>query len=108
MARYDDINAKLVLYATVLSCVLLLAIVFAGQALTYYWSFSYEDRRLDNSEYETSEEAIREQRASLAGYRWVNEPPAEEGQEPSKRLNIPLDRAKEAVLQEMQSGTAGA
>ena len=108
MARYDDINAKIVLYATVLSCILLVAIILAGQAMTYYWSFAYEDQRLDSSEYETSQEAIREQRASVAGYKWVNEPPPEEGQEPVKRLNIPLDRAKEAVLQEMQPGTAGA
>jgi hypothetical protein len=108
MARYDDINAKVVLYATVLSCILLFAIIQAGQAMTFYWSYTYEDRRLDNSEYETSEEAIREQRASLGGYKWVNEPPAEEGQEPVKRLNIPLDRAKEAVLQDLQSSTAGA
>lgn len=108
MARYDDINAKVVLYATVLSCILLLAIILAGQAMTYYWSYAYEDRRLDSTEYETSKAVIREQRASVDGYKWINEPPAEEGQEPAKRLNIPLDRAKEAVLQEMQSTTAGA
>lgn len=108
MARYDDINAKVVLYATVLSCILLFVIVQAGQALTFYWSYAYEDRRLDNSEYETSEEAIREQRATLDGYKWVNEPPVEEGQEASKRLNIPLDRAKKAVLQDMQPGIVGA
>ena len=108
MARYDDINARMVLYATALSCILLFVIIQAGQAMTYYWSYRIEDSALERSEYETSKQAIREQQGTVSGYKWVNEPPAAEGQEAVKRLNIPLDRAKDAVLQELRSAAAGA
>ena len=107
MARYDDINARMVLYVTAFSCILLFVIIQAGQALTYYWSYAVEEKVLAASEYESSRHAIREQQASVSGYRWVTVPPAEEGGEPQKKLQIPLERAREVILQEARTQTSG-
>ncbi len=103
MARYDDINAPAVAYATVLSCVVLFVIVFATQALTNYWTGKAEDKSLGASEYTASNQVVREQRDSISGYRWVNVPAAQENAPPEKKLQIPIDRAQEVVLEEMKS-----
>ncbi len=103
MARYDDINSPAVAYATVLSCVVLFAVIQATQALTNYWANTTEQQVLDNSEYTLSNNVIREQRNSINGYQWVNVPGVDEKAPPEKRLQIPIDRAQEVVLEEFKS-----
>ena len=103
MARYDDINSKMVLYATITSCLLLFAVIQATQALTYYWKFKAETKTLDDSEYTLATKVIREQEDRLDGYQWFKLPPVEENGEPLKRLKIPIEQAKKIVEQEMRS-----
>lgn len=103
MARYDDINSKIVLYATVLSAVVLFGLIQAGQAMYFYLGNTVEERRLASSNYLASKAVIAEQRASVGEYRWVKEPPATEGEEAKKRLNIPLEQAKKVILQEIDT-----
>ena len=106
MARYDDLNTNMIAYATIISCLLLLAILQGTQALCYNMVNAEAERKAANSEYTTSSKVIREQRQSLNGYSKVALPAPAEGQEPAanqgSRIQIPIDRAIEAVIQENQ------
>ncbi len=107
MARYDDINAPMVAYAAIISCVFLFVVIQATQALTYFWTNQAEERALANFEYRSSVNSIREQRSSLSGYKWVVPQVEQEEGQPAptetaeKKLHIPIERAQEVVLAEM-------
>lgn len=108
MARYDDLNTKTIAYATIFSGWLLVLVIFLVQGLSYYWESTEEARKRDRSEYTSSLKVLQDQRASMSKYEWVSLPPPEvtEGQtapEPQRRLQIPIERAKELILQEVSS-----
>ncbi len=109
MARYDDLDVKFIAFATLISCLLLVAILQGTQALCYSMTNSEQAKKLEMSEYTTSKAVIGEQLKSLSGYRKVAVPPAtgpdgkpvETG--PTSRLQIPLDRATQLLLEEAKS-----
>jgi hypothetical protein len=113
MARYDDIDTKFVAYATVVSCLLLVAILQGTQALCYYFVGLEDQRKIDGYEYVSSNKVIREQIESLSGYQEVDVPPAmgPDGKpvsdKPTKRLQIPIEKAQQLLLKEAQSKSAG-
>jgi hypothetical protein len=110
MARYDDLDTKFILFATLISCLLLVAILQGTQALSYYMGNAAQAKKLQESEYTKSNAVIREQLESLSGYQRVPLPPVTgpDGKpvagEPLSRLQIPLERARELLIQEAKSG----
>lgn len=111
MARYDDINTTFIGYFTVLSAGFLLAIVFAFQAMAYYWEYSEEQRKFSDSEYKASTEILSEQKKNLSGYEWVKVPaipatPDSPAVPESKRLQIDIKQAMEIIVKENQKPAA--
>jgi hypothetical protein len=111
MARYDDINTTFIGYFTVLSAGFLLAIVFAFQAMAYYWEYSEEQRKFSDSEYKGSTEILSEQKKNLSGYEWVKVPaipatPDSPAVPESKRLQIDIKQAMEIIVKENQKPAA--
>ncbi len=114
MARYDDLDIKFIAFATLISCLLLVAILQGTQALCYYWTDSEQAKKLESSEYATSKSIIRQQTESLTSYQKVAVPPVigtdgkpvEGG--PTTRLQIPLERATELILQESKANKSKA
>ena len=110
MARYDDLDVKFIAFATLISCLLLVAILQGTQALCYNMFNSEQAKKLESSEYHSSKAVIREQLESLTGYRKVPVPPAlgPDGKPvaggPTSRLQIPLERATELLLEEAKTG----
>jgi hypothetical protein len=112
MARYDDLNTSTIGYSTVFSALLLIVIIFSIQGLSYYWENSEVERKKGMTEYTSALKVLDEQRSSLAKYEWVEVPapepaPGEVAKPATKRLQIPLTRAKELILQELKSEKAG-
>jgi hypothetical protein len=109
MARYDDLDIKFITFATIISCLLLVVILQATQALCYYMTDVAQAEKLDKSEYVSSKAIIKDQVESLNRYEKVPVPPVtgpdgkpvESG--PASRLQIPLDRAMDLILQEAKS-----
>ncbi len=109
MARYDDLNTSTIGFATIFSALLLIVIIVGIQGLSYYWENSENERKKDRSEYTSSLAVLKEQADSLNSYEWVVVPAPEAGPgetqlPPSERLQIPVNRAKELVLEEMKAG----
>jgi hypothetical protein len=112
MARYDDLNTTMIGYYTVLSALFLVPLIIALQALAYNWQNAADEAKLAG-EYTQSAQVISEQLGSLSGYLKVDEaapvdpnaPPADPNQPPVmvKRLQIPIQRAMELVLQEKKA-----
>ena len=119
MARYDDLNTKTIGYLTFLSSVLVLVIILLLHALCYNWIEWQEENKLTRQSYQTSNELIDAQRASLNSYTKVQvevpvEPAKTDGQAPDgakppqaqtkmvERVHIPIERAKELVLEELR------
>jgi hypothetical protein len=107
MARYDDLNTGAIAYSTFVGAVLLLIIILLGRALTYAWIESEDARKMANASYTAADQEINDQRAELAGYRtrMVQLASGDEGSdvEPEEKelLVIPIERAKELVLEEV-------
>ena len=105
MARYDDLNTSMIGYATILSALLLVVIIVGVEALSYAWENHEDDRKQMGYEYATSIEKLQSQRDSLNKLEWVVVPapepgPGEQPKAATKRLQIPIDRAIEVVLEE--------
>lgn len=114
MARYDDLDVKFIAFATLVSCLLLVATLQGTQALCYFMTNAEQAKKLDMFEYDSSKTVIGEQLESLNGYRKVAVPPATgpDGKPvaggPTSRLQIPLERATQLMLEEAKSNQSKA
>lgn len=112
MARYDDLDTKTIAYTTFVSTVLLVVIILCVQALCYNWLDSVEEARITDQGYKNSDATIREQLLKLDGYQWAEVPVAAEPGQPEpkageppktvKKLQIPIERAKQLLLNELK------
>jgi len=108
MARYDDLNTKMIAYWAILSIIILIVLLQLLQALCYNMvTWTDEKAGRVGSELDKPAIAQREQLDSLSGYkkeRVIDEsaPPPEKGKEPAKKdvIYIPIDRAQEIILKE--------
>jgi hypothetical protein len=107
MARYDDLNTKMIAYWAVLSIVILVLILQGTQALCYNMIHWTEAKRT-GTELDAPLQAKREQIESLDGYRKekvIDEtaPPPAKGQEPATKevIYIPLEKAQQMLLKEL-------
>lgn len=108
MARYDDLNTKMIAYWAILSIIILVILLQLLQALCYNmvtWTDNKKGRI--GSEVEKPAVYVSEQLKTLNGYktdRIIDEtaPAPEKGQEPAKKdvIYIPLERAQEIILKE--------
>lgn len=109
MARYDDLNTKMIAYATVLSVVILVIVLQGTQALCYSM-MNYERARKDTKIIDAATIAKSEQIESLSGFKRVEtidelaEPP-KKGEAPAmkKVIHIPVDEAQKLILKELAS-----
>ena len=108
MARYDDLNTKMITYATVLSVVILVIILQGTQALCYSM-LNYENERKDTKKLDAATVTKREQLQSLNGYERVEvldeaAPPAKKGEAAvmKKVIRIPVGEAQKMILKELQ------
>lgn len=118
MARYDDLDTKTIAYTTFMSCLLLVIIILTVQALSYNWLDEVEEARVVDQGYKASDATIREQFQTLDGYQWVDvvvppepgqpEPKAGEPQKTVKKLQIPIERAKQLLLNELKKSNEAA
>lgn len=122
MARYDDLNTKTIGYITFLSVILLTVAVLLLQALCYNWINLQEEAKLVNQSYTSSNAEIQRQQQSLEQYGKVTEQvpapqPAEGGTEAPageaqmqtvERIRIPIERAEDLLLQEVNSDSDNA
>ncbi len=114
MARYDDLNTGTLGYLTFISVILLIITVLLLQALCYNWIDWQEDAKLIKQRYTSSNEMLESQRKALAGYSKVKvevpvEVPAADGKpaavemKPVERIQIPIDRAEQLILEKFKS-----
>ena len=108
MARYDDLDTKMITYATVLSVVVLVIVLQGTQALCYSM-LNYENARKDTKKLDAATVAKREQLQSLNGYERAEvldeaAPPAKKGEEAvlKKVIRIPVGEAQKLILKELQ------
>jgi hypothetical protein len=113
MARYDDLNTKMIAYWAVLSIVILVLILQGTQALCYNM-INWTDAKRTDPATDAPTRVKSEQLESLSGYRKeiVDDdaaPPPEKGQEQPKKevIRIPLDQAQRILLKELSSPTPG-
>jgi hypothetical protein len=130
MARYDDLNTSIIAYSTVLSSLLLVAIILGVYALAATMASTSRERREEQYEYVTSETTQREQLASINGsIEWIFDSVEEEPEnqenatpavsadgttdaipettdgmvdEPTERLQIPIKRAMQLTLERLK------
>lgn len=114
MARYDDLNTKMIGYAAVLSIVLLVIILQATQALSYNLVNS-EDQRKASTKSTHADLAKAEQIESLTGFRKVLIPdesaePPKKGEEPKMKevIQIPVTEAQKLIIKELGNEPAPA
>lgn len=107
MARYDDLNTKMIAYATVLSVVILVIVLQLTQALSYNM-VNYETSIKESNKSDRAYEAKREQLDSLNGFTRVSvidesAPPPGKGEEmPTKKvIRIPVEEAQKLLLKEL-------
>ena len=110
--RYDDLNTGMIAYATFVSTILLLVIILLIRALCFYWVEGEEQRKLADAHYVQSDTEIARQKAVISEYgkATVEVAPTGDGAdgqaaEPTteERIHIPVDRAKELLLEEATS-----
>lgn len=106
MARYDDLNTKMIGYATVLSVVILVIVLQGTQALCYYM-VNYERARKDTKINDAASIAKSDQLKSLNGFKRVEvvdelAPLPEKGGQPAmkKVIQIPVEEAQKLILKE--------
>lgn len=112
MARYDDLNTKMIAYATVLSVVILVIVLQGTQALCYYM-VNYENARKDSKQLDVATVTKREQLKSLNGYQTVQvidetAPPPKKGEATVMKevTCIPIEEAQKLILKELQVAPA--
>lgn len=102
MARYDDLNTRMIGYAAVLSIVVLILVLQGLQGLTARLVNTEDERKMRYEDYPLAA-VKREQMATLDGYRRV-EMPDESSEDPAATreiFQIPLPEAKQLILQEL-------
>ena len=110
MARYDDLNTKMIAYATVLSVVILVIVLQGTQALCYSM-LNYERSRKDTKIIDAATKIKSEQLESLGGLakrvEVIDEsaPIAKKGEQPTmkKVIRIPIQEAQKLILKELGS-----
>ncbi len=112
MARYDDLNTKMIAYATVLSVVILVIILQGVQALCYNM-LNFENARKDTPIIDAATKAKSEQLLSLNGFKTaevVDEtaPPPKKGENPAMKpvIRIPVSEAQKLILKELANPNA--
>jgi hypothetical protein len=111
--RYDDLNTSAIAFATVVGCIVLLLTILSVRALCSAWVAAEEDKKLAGASYTSADDEISEQLTRLSGYS-VNEVEVaatgegSEGQDSEgtiveKRIQIPLDKAKQILFEDLQS-----
>jgi hypothetical protein len=107
MARYDDLNTKMIAYWAVLSVIILVIILQGTQALCYNMITSADSKRI-GSEVDRPSKTKREQLGSLDGYRKEKvldeaAPPPAKGQDPATKevIYIPVEEAQKIILKEL-------
>ena len=119
MARYDDLNTRTIGYLTFISSVLLVVTILLLQALCYNWIDWQEETKLTKQSYQSSDDLIQAQKASMQSYGKVQvevpvEPPAggTDGasaavqMKTEERLQIPIERAKALLLEELKQNAS--
>jgi hypothetical protein len=108
MARYDDLNTKMIGLATFLSSILLVVIIVGVQALSYYWETSEYERKSAGSEYTQATQVLESQRQVLAGYGAFELPadPADPNSKMVKKFKIPIERAMELTVEKWKEKVA--
>lgn len=107
MARYDDLNTKMIAYAAVLSIVVLVIILQGTQALCYNMVNSVDSVKVSNKS-DHAMVAKSEQLSALNGFKRAlvideaAEPPKKGEQQPMKKvIRIPIEDAQNLVIREM-------
>ena len=112
MARYDDLNTRMIAYATVLSVVILIIILQGTQALCYTM-VNFERERKDTKIIDAASTIKSEQLESLNGFNRVEvvdeaaESKKGEAQPMKKVIRIPVSDAQKIILKDF-SPNAGA
>ncbi|MBX3420718.1 MAG: hypothetical protein KF752_04095 [Pirellulaceae bacterium] len=102
MARYDDLDTKTIAMSAVLSSVILVILLLAGRALSYAWQHSYEEQVSAGARYTAAENEIAAQKSKLNETGQV-QVAGEEGQPPTTRQVVPVDRAYQLLRTEFGS-----
>jgi hypothetical protein len=108
MARYDDLNTKMIAYSAVLSIVVLVLVLQGTQALCYNM-VNWVDSKRVGSEADNPAEYRSEQLKSLQGYgkaRVLDESvELKKGQEPAMKdvFHIPVTQAEQLILKEYRT-----
>ena len=114
MARYDDLNTKMIAYAAILSIVILVLLLQGLQALCYNM-VTWADQRHAIEHQKTEKVSVQDkmksdQLALLSGYKKVkvideSAPAPEKGQPQAMKdtIHIPITEAQEIILRELGS-----
>ena len=107
MARYDDLNTKMIAYAAVLSIVVLVIILQGTQALCYNMVNSVDSVK-DSNKSDHALVAKSEQLSALNVFKRASvideaaEPPKKGEPQPMKKvIRIPIEDAQKLVIREM-------
>ncbi len=109
MARYDDLNTKMIAYATVLSVVILVIVLQGTQALCYSMLNYERSLKKDTKIIDAATKIKSEQLESLSGLakrvEVIDEsaPIAKKGEQPTmkKVIRIPIQEAQKLILKEL-------
>jgi hypothetical protein len=112
MARYDDLNTKMIAYWAVVSIVILVLILQGTQALCYNM-INWTDARRTDPAMDAPTQDKSEQLQSLNGYRKEividDGVKAEDGKEQPKKevIYIPVEQAQRILMKELVSTNPG-
>ncbi len=103
MARYDDLDTKSIALTTVISSIVLVVLILAGRALSYTWQSFSEEKRTRTAKYSVSDQEIADQKAVLTKAGTVQDPPAKEGDKPTDRIVLPIEKAQQLIGKELST-----
>lgn len=100
MAQYDDLHTGTITVVGIISAVLTFVIIVAAQVLFYQYRTLESLRKEVDVPITQSDNILDQQREALNSYRWIDQ---EKG-----IVAIPIDQAKETVLQSLKKADAPA
>jgi hypothetical protein len=112
MARYDDLKTGPIAYAALVSTILLLVIILLVRALCYSWIEAEDAKKLAEAHYFAADVEVSRQKEQISSYRKeivpATSPTENEDVQPAEeeRLVIPVERAKELLLQDLRVETS--